>query len=183
VCDDADVFVRIAVDWLANQTQDAVRGREDVELVVLALLFGIPHSLEATFLDLAEVGALVSVLEAIFDEREEFNLVVGSGDSEQVLFHVWLTGNALGDKVPLNADLFGDDGVRVFEARLVALDVVLDDVAVGADREESVLLVFFFSVDFGEAEVSQDLGLLMGFGDGFQLRAVLGIIADDRVRM
>jgi len=78
VSDDADVFVRIAVDWLANQTQDAVRGREDVELVVLALLFGIPHSLEATFLDLAEVGALVSVLESIFDEREEFNLVVGS---------------------------------------------------------------------------------------------------------
>jgi len=183
VSDDADVFVRIAVDWLANQTQDAVRGREDVELVVLALLFGIPHSLEATFLDLAEVGALVSVLEAIFDEREEFNLVVGSGDSEQVLFHVWLTGNALGDEIPLNADLLGQDGVRVLEARLVALDVVLDDVAVGADREECLLLLFFFSVDFGEAEVGKDLGLFVGFGYGFQLRAVLGIIADDRVRM
>jgi len=94
-----------------------------------------------------------------------------------------LTGNALGDKVPLNADLFGDDGVRVFEARLVALDVVLDDVAVGADREECLLLLLFFSVDFGEAEVGKDLGLFVGFGYGFQLRAVLGIIADDRVRM
>lgn len=181
--DDANVFVRIAVDRLANQTQDAVRGREDLELVLLALLFSIPHSLEATFLDLAEVGALVSVLEAIFDEREEFNLVVGSGDSEQVLFHLRLTGNALGDEVPLNADLLGDDGVGVLEARLVALDVVLDDVAVGADREECVLLLFFFSVDFGEAEVGKDLGLFVGFSYGFQLRAVLGIVPDDWVRV
>lgn len=82
VRDDSDVFVRIAVDWLSDQTQDAVRGREDLELVVLALLFGIPHSLEATLFDLSEVWALISVLEAIFDERKEFNLVVGSGYSE-----------------------------------------------------------------------------------------------------
>lgn len=183
VRDDPDVLVRVAVDGLADQPQDAVRGREDLELVLLAVLVRVPHGLEAAFLDLAEVGALVGVLEAVLDEREEFDLVVGGGDREEVLLHLRLAGDALGDEVPLDADLLGDDGVGVLEARLVALDVVLYDVAIGADREERLLLVLLLGVDLGEAEVGQDLGLLVRLGDGFELRAVLRVVADDRVRV
>lgn len=84
-----------------------------------------------------------------------------------------VTGNALRNEVPLNADLLSNDGVGVLEARLVAVDAVLDDVAVGADREECLLLLFFLSVHFGEAEIGQDFGLLVGFGYGFKLCAVL----------
>ena len=78
-----------------------------------------------------------------------------------MLFHLRVTGNALGNEVPLNADLLSNDGVGVLEARFVALDAVLDDVAVGADREECLLLLFFFSVHFGEAEVGQYFRLLV----------------------
>lgn len=154
VRDDADVLVRVTVDRFADQAEDAVRGREDLELVLLAIFIGVPHGLETALLDLAEVGALVGVLEAVLDQREELDLVVGSRDREEVLLHLRLAGNAFGDEVPLDADLLGDDGVGVLEARLVAVDVVLDDVAVGADREERVLLVLLFGVDLGETEVS-----------------------------
>jgi len=183
VRDDPDVLVRVAVDRLADQPQDAVRGREDLELVLLAVLLRVPHGLEAALLDLAEVGALVGVLEAVLDEREELDLVVGGGDREQVLLHLRLARDALGDEVPLDADLLGDDRVGVLEARLVALDVVLDDVAVRADREERLLLVLLLRVNLGEAEVRQDLRLLVRLGDGFELRAVLRVVANDGVRV
>jgi len=100
-----------------------------------------------------------------------------------VLLHLRLARDALGDEVPLDADLLGDDRVGVLEARLVALDVVLDDVAVRADREERLLLVLLLRVNLGEAEVRQDLRLLVRLGDGFELRAVLRVVANDGVRV